>query len=536
MPSRNIVFVAYMDQPNLGIGYMTNIMLSHGFNVELLDIRNENQSILSRILELDPIIVGLSIIFQNFTPDFAELVSYLRDHDVSCAICAGGHTPSLEPDETLKAIPGLDFIVRFEGELTLLGIVQRLDKGKSWRNVKSIAWRDNGSVIKTPLRPLIKELDRLPFPKRWSLDYNCLGIKVTSLLASRGCPRDCTFCSIRRFYSIPPGQVRRTRSPENVIEEMRMLYDHHNVRIFLFQDDDFSLMTKRDLIWCRRFIKCLHEEGIANQIVWKINCRSDEVKFKTFNELRSAGLYMVYLGIESGNKMGLKMLNKHISVEQNLKAVNILKRVGVSYDFGFMLFDPSSTIKLVLENVRFLRKICGDGSATASFGKTLPYAGTDLEENMRQEGRLSENLWAPDYSFLDHQTEDWFNYLCEVFYPWVFGGQSLQAQLRWAKFELDILNKFYPTTSGLDNHIERIRFLIHWYNEIFCRIIEDSAEIILNSDLHSAYALKSIQSASEEQRQWIEDQLAIQRKSFFTDAEFPLELVLGEDYKAVVDG
>jgi anaerobic magnesium-protoporphyrin IX monomethyl ester cyclase len=533
MPSRHVVFVAYMDQPNLGIGYMTNVLINHGFIVEVLDIRSEKQSILSRILNLDPIIVGLSIIFQNYTPDFAELVKYLRDNGVICAICAGGHTPSLEPDETLKAIPGLDFIVRFEGELTLLEIVQRMDKGKEWTNVESIAWRHNGDITNTPLRPLIKELDKLPFPKRWSLDLKCLGIKVTSLLASRGCPRDCTFCSIRRFYSIPPGKVRRTRSPENVIEEIRMLYDDHNVRIFLFQDDDFSLMTKRDLMWCRRFVKCLHKAGITNKILWKINCRSDEVDYKIFKELNSAGLYMVYLGIESGNKVGLKMLNKHISVEQNLNAVDTLKRLGMSYDFGFMLFDPSSTIERVLENVHFLRKICGDGSATASFGKTLPYAGTDLEKLMQQEGRLSKDRWTPDYTFQNQETEDWFHYLCGVFYPWVFGGQSTQAQLRWAKFELDVLKNFYPATKGLDDHIESVTFLIHRYNEIMFRVIEDSAEIILSDHSHQAYAFESIQSASEEQREWIEDQLAIQRKSFFTDADFPLELVLGDNYQAV---
>lgn len=536
MSTRNIVFIAFQDQPNIGIGYMTSVLLEAGFRVELLDIRSGNQAILARILELDPMIVGLSVIFQYYTPDLAELVSYLRDHGVSCAICAGGHTPSLEPVETMRSIPALDFIVRFEGERTLLEIAQRLDEGTDWKDLESIAWSDNGSIITTPLRALITDLDALPFPKRWSFDYNCLGVRATSILASRGCPRDCSFCSIRRFYSIPPGLVRRTRSPENVVKEMRVLHDEYGVRIFLFQDDDFSLMSKRDLAWSRRFIKCLHDDGLAKEIMWKINCRSDEVDLEIFTELRSAGLYMVYLGIESGNEAGLQTLNKHISVEQNLQAVEILKSIEMRYDFGFMLFDPSSTIELVLENVRFLRKICGDGSATASFGKTLPYAGTELEDRMRQEGRLRGDRWAPDYSFLDNRTEEWFVYLCEVFYPWVFGGQSLQMQLRWAMFEEDVLKRFYPATPGLHEHTQRLGFLVHWYNEIFCRIIEDSAEIIRSSDANKAYALKSIQSASVEQRQWLEDQLALQRQAFFSNTGFPLDLVVGEAFGVSGDG
>jgi hypothetical protein len=312
-----------------------------------------------------------------------------------------------------------------------------------------------------------------------------------------------------------------------------MLYYDHNVRIFLFQDDDFSLMSKQDLAWSRSFIECLHKKGIADKILWKINCRSDEVKYDFFRDLQTAGLYMVYLGIESGNSTGLKILNKHISVEQNLHAVKILKQVGLSYDFGFMLFDPSSTIELVIENVGFLKEICSDGSATASFGKTLPYAGTDLDDKMRRENRLYGERWSKDYRFLDKETEDLFGFLCSVFYPWVFGSQSLQAQLRWAKFEIEVLKKFYPNTCGLNEHIERIRFLIHWYNKIFCRIIEDSAETIHSSDSHRTYALDGIQAAAEEQRHWLEDEIALQRQSFYTDSDFPLSLVLGEEYGVV---
>jgi anaerobic magnesium-protoporphyrin IX monomethyl ester cyclase len=528
MPSRNIVFVAFHDQPNLGVGYMTSILLEHGFDVELLDFRGGPQLICKRIRELNPLLVGLSIIFQYYIPDFAELVGYLRSHGVTSIICAGGHYASLEPAETLQSIRDLDFVVRFEGEYTLLELAQRLNECKDWNDVQGIAYLDHGNPVMTTLRSLIPNLDSLPFPKHWSFDYQCLGIRATSLLASRGCPRGCSFCSIRRFYSIPPGPVRRTRSPENVLKEMRMLYHDNGVRIFLFQDDDFSLMSRKDREWSWRFVDLLRNSELVGEIMWKLSCRADEVEPDIFTAFQSVGLYMVYLGIESGNAAGLQTLNKNISVGQNLHAVEIIKKLGLRYDFGFMLFDPSSTIESVLENVQFLREICGDGSATASFGKTLPYAGTDLEKQMRQEGRLCGDSWSPDYRFLETRMEIWFAGLCDIFYSWVYGNQSLQARLRWALFEEDVLCRFYPGTSGLDEHKDRLIFLAHWYNEIFCRIVEDSAEIFRFRDANDRNALIPIKSAAEQQRKWLEDQLALQRQTFFTESGLPLTLVLGE--------
>ncbi len=529
MPGRNIVFVAFLDQPNLGVGYMSSVLDKNDFSVEVLDFRLGHQEILKSVQALDPLVIGLSIIFQYYTPEFADLVAYLRAQGVRNFICAGGHYPSLVYAEALRSLPGVDCIVRFEGEYTLLEIAECLKKGSEWRQVQSIAYLAAGEVVATPLRPLISDLDSLPFPQRWSFAYRCLGIPVTSMLASRGCPRNCTFCSIRRFYSIPPGRPRRTRSPDNVVHEMLQLYLEHGVRIFLFQDDDFSLMSPHDQEWTWHFLDCLAGTMMNGQIMWKISCRSDEVEPKIFTALRDAGLYLVYLGIESGNSEGLRTLNKHISVEQNLQAIATLKGMGMHYDFGFMLFDPSSTIEHVQENIHFLRQICADGSATASFAKTLPYAGTDLEQQMKEEKRLCGDVHSPDYRFLDNQTDALFAYLCRVFYPWVYGGQSLQSQLRWAQFELHVLERFYPAVTGLDSYRAKLAFLCSWYNEIYCRIVEDSAELFHPHVVTSPAALQAIQAAAEHQRKWLEDEVARQRQSFFTGNNFPLEMVLGEE-------
>ena len=136
-------------------------------------------------------------------------------------------------------------------------------------------------------------------------------------------------------------------------------------------------------------------------MAWKINCRADAVEPQLFTEMREAGLYMVYMGLESGTEEGLKTLHKQISVEQNIRAVETLKEIGLIFEFGFMLLDPSSSFESVRANVDFLRAIVGDGSAGASFGRMVPYDGTPIKDDLERAGRLRGDVCKPDYDFLD---------------------------------------------------------------------------------------------------------------------------------------
>ena len=528
MPTNTVVLVGFEDQPNLGIGYLAAVLKEHNFAVEVFDFRQGNQALVERVQQIDPLLIGFSLIFQYHTPLFAKSVRFLRANGITCLICAGGHYPSLRPQEVLKAMPGLDCVVRFEGEDTLLEMATNLAAGRAWHDIQSIAYLQDDQLVTTPLRPLIADLDALPFPLRRSFSYyHCLGIPTTTLLASRGCPRGCTFCSIRRFYSIPPGRLRRTRSPANVVQEMTELYNDYGVRIFLFQDDDFFLIGKRGQAWAEEFLDCLQQSALNNSILWKISCRADEIEPQTFTTLKQAGLYLVYLGLESGNDAGLQTLNKKITVAQNHKAVETLKAVGLNYSFGFMLFDPSSTMERVLENVRFLRTICRDGSAPAPFCKMLPYAGTDIEEQLRAEQRLHGDPYHPDYDFTDGRLDTWYAYLLDVFHPWVFARNGLWGRLHWARFEIDVIKRFYPEVEGIPEHAARIRFLTHWYNEIFCRIVEDSAPFFASRRAQNRRALRQILLQASRQRQWLEERLLAQRETFLSAAGFPAQLVAG---------
>jgi hypothetical protein len=147
------------------------------------------------------------------------------------------------------------------------------------------------------------------------------------------------------------------------------------------------------------------------------------------------GLMGVYLGVESGNDVGLRTLNKHASVAQNFAAVNLLKEHNVAIAIGFMLLDPSSTVDTIRENINFLRAVGQDGYFPINFCKMLPYAGTPIEALLRKEGRLKGTVSQPDYGFNDPRV-DWYDFLVQrVFLRRNFATDGIVALLQQADFD-----------------------------------------------------------------------------------------------------
>src|SRR6185312_4856134 len=105
---------------------------------------------------------------------------------------------------------------------------------------------------------------------------------IMPIVASRGCARTCSFCSIHTFYRAAPGKIVRTRRPAAVVQEMQSLYEERGTRIFLFQDDDFPLFGPVWRRWAFEFVEELHRHGLPGEVIWKINCRADVVERELF--------------------------------------------------------------------------------------------------------------------------------------------------------------------------------------------------------------------------------------------------------------
>ena len=445
IPDKPVVLVAFEEQDNLGVGYIASALLEAGFMIKIIDFRVGEAAILANLLQLDPLAVGFSIIFQHHIDKFKALLSYLRENGISCHFCAGGHYPSLRHRELLDYLPELDSVVLFEGEITFVKLAQALAAGRDWKRTAGIAYLEKGAHKVRPLRPLVSDLDDFSPPVRLPLREYAFGKKYATLLAGRGCVNHCSFCSIREFYSAPPGPVKRIRRPEMVAREMELLHREKDCSVFMFQDDDFPV-TYQKKEWIREFCAFLEEKGLHRKILWKINCRPDEVDRETFTFLKEHGLFLVYLGIESGTDEGLRLMKKRITVDTNLRAASILKELGILFDYGFMLFDPSSTFPKVRENLAFLKRLCGDGSSPVTFCKMLPYAETQVEKELKAQGRLKGNAGNEDYDFLDKRLNSLYGLMAESFSDWVGDHDGLLNLARWARYFLFLYQKYFPAS------------------------------------------------------------------------------------------
>lgn len=472
----DVMLVGYQDQGNLGMGYLAAVLQQHGRTVECVDVREGTADLVTRATAgAQPLVVGFSLIFQFFLPQYREACAALRAAGVTSHLTIGGHYPSLCPDEVLAQMPELDSVTRYEGELTLLDLVEHLDAGDDWRQVPGLAWIDaNGTMVDSMQRALVHDLDSLPLPHRPYEPLTILGFPTMPLLASRGCARRCSFCSIHTFYRTAPGKTVRVRSAARVVEEMRLLYEQRGVRVFLFQDDDFPLWGKPGRKWVDELALGLERCGLAERVIWKISCRAEYVEPELFSRLRDVGLFLVYMGIESGVDQGLEVLHKQLTTEQNLTGVQVLKDIGVMFSYGFMLFDPSSTFASVRENVAFLREIVGDGSAAAVFCRMLPYGGTPIRDRLEMEGRLRGTVTHPDYDFLDRRLNAYHSRLDRTVASWIH-NDGLSHQLNWAWEEVRVAERLASGLIGLSAYSESLRQLTAFSNETLFELVERSS-------------------------------------------------------------
>lgn len=496
----DVMLIGCEEGENLGIRYIASFLDSYGIKVKIepygLSLK---ENILASILSEKPKIVGFSMIFQRMLFEFAEVMTYLRRNGVIAHFNMGGHFSSIEFRETLESIPELDSIVRGEGEQTLLELFQNIDKPDLWANIEGLAFRRNGEIIVAPPRPLIRDLDSLPYPVRIRQVATHRGLGICSILGSRGCYYNCSFCSIQQFYKESPGQQRRSRSPSNVVSEMEMLFHDHGIRIFIFEDDDLFMKGNQQRKWVEDFISELKRKKIAEEIIWRVSCRIDDIDSDMISKMMDVGLMSVYLGIESGNNQGLVTYNKHYTVDDIYRSVGILQDLKMPFEFGFMILNPESTFATVKEDIAFLKEIGKNGQSVINFTKMVPYAGTPVARKLKKDGRLKGTIDSPDYNYRDPRLELLQMFFTQAFHFRNFANDGLVERLRHAKFDAIVLNKFFSDKYNSDSYARAIRDLIQRSNDIALEKMSLSANFMAKrNEEEILYNWQFLQSLAEE--------------------------------------
>lgn len=357
----------------LGMGYIAAYLRVHAdAEVEIVDGTIDpvtSEDIVDYIARCNPRLVGFSVLLDGY-PDVQRVVGALRERGFTGHITMGQHFATFNYAKIFADTPGIDSVVRFEGEHTALELLETLRRGGSLDGVAGLAFRapDGTAVANTP-RPLIEDLDSVPFPARDVLARNLDRVAQVSISGSRGCPWRCKFCSITTFYKIPKGRIWRHRSPQNIVDEMEVIGEHFSKRVFTFADDQFMGAGPNGRAFARSFAEEVMRRKL--DIEFSFETRSDSIDREIFAQLRDAGLSHVFLGVESGYQPTLDFYRKDVTVERQAEAIRTLRDLGIEVRMGFIMFHEHSTLQEVRANLSFLAE-------TESFSMTSMYGSLEL--------------------------------------------------------------------------------------------------------------------------------------------------------------
>ena len=343
-----------------------------------------------------PDLLGFSVLSSSLK-ETVKVTELVKRENPNVCIVLGNYHPTFNAERILKKYPNVDVIVRGEGEYTSLELVRCLQKGQSLKKVDGITYRDkSGNILATPRRPLIQDVDSLPFPDRHltNCEYasRIFGIKTatkkfTTLLSSRGCPYLCTFCACRKFAR----GVWRPRSVENIVEELEFLYSE-GYREFLFVDDNFTLNPRR----VTKFCNILRKRRL--KIKWFCDSRVDNCGFDTFREMVKAGCRTLYFGMESANQRILDYYKKRITPEQSKIAARNARKAGMDIIVGsFILGAPNETRKEIRNTLQFAQKIDID---VPSFNILFAPIGSPLWNELVAKGFVDEDRYWEEGVFV----------------------------------------------------------------------------------------------------------------------------------------
>ena len=391
MYSKSKIILVYMgiNSPqntgfNYGLSYMGAVLKKEGFVVEYLSLLNDRDRVdLYDIIKKDsPLIIGFSVTSSQLV-HLKKTVLGIRSFCGSFIVCGGPH-PTLRPD-CLEEIPGVDAIVIGEGEYPLLELAKALVNNEDYSRIQSLWVNDNGNIIRNGVRPLIEDLDSLPFPDIESQILRQQGLYRGNMIQmrfifSRGCPFECSYCCNKAISDVYPnsGKYFRQRSPINAIKEIENAEKKIGFNSIVFDDDCFTLNKK----WFYEFIE-LYEKRF--KYPFRCNLRVGTVDEDMMIRLKKAGASFVGIGIEHGNEeFRANVLKKRITNKQIEDTFSLIRKHGISHADFIMVGFPNETVGLFRDTVRLCRKIGARGNISIFY----PYPGTELGELCEKNGWL----------------------------------------------------------------------------------------------------------------------------------------------------
>ena len=369
-----------------GIASLSAVLKRAGHDVSLLHYTKPviEQKLAAAISKESPDIIGFSCNTHMFRY-VKKWAPWIKKHFDIPIICGGVH-PSIEPQDVINT-QGVDMICIGEGEEAMVELCSKYENGEDITSILSLWIKQGDTVIRNPVRPLIENLDTLPFEDRELFDYEKLYASLNytaDVIASRGCPYNCSYCCNSAMRKVYPNKEKyvRFRSVDKVIEEIRRIIIRYPFTKFIRFFDDILLLNKA---WFKEFAeKYKNEIGLP----FSCQCRADLIDKEAVELLKGAGCFMARFGVESGNDfMRNEVLNRHLTKEQMINAFNLCREKRIQTRADIMLGAPFENLYSIQDTVKLSARIHSNIIFHTIF---YPYPGTKLYEICRDMGFLTE--------------------------------------------------------------------------------------------------------------------------------------------------
>jgi radical SAM superfamily enzyme YgiQ (UPF0313 family) len=377
-----------------GLGYISSVLKQGGHETVLLYLQREPEqdAFVQQIADLAPGLVAFSATTHQY-PYVESCAAWIKQNLPQLPTVVGGAHATLAPEQ-VSASPNIDVTCIGEGEYPLLELADALQEGQAHADIANLWMRKNGQIIRNPLRPLVADLDTLPFPDRTLFSFGEILANNdgwVDMMAGRGCPYGCSYCcnpALReRFKGL--GKYVRFRSPENILAEVRALASSHAVKTLNFQDDVFTLDREWTLQFCQAYGQEFEFPFLINTRVERIN---DEALVAA---LARAGCRGIRIGLESGNEqLRAEILKRRMSNDKIRQAFALARKHGLETYTCNMLGVPGETATMIEETIALNREL---ESTDLQFSVFYPYPMTELYDLSVREGLIGEGQSLDSY-------------------------------------------------------------------------------------------------------------------------------------------
>jgi anaerobic magnesium-protoporphyrin IX monomethyl ester cyclase len=396
----------------LGLSYVAAVLDKAGYKTKILDafmtdlpFRKKNEitevglpykKIKEEIQRIKPEIVGIGNPFTSQVNHATKVADIVKEIDSSILTVVGGPHFTVVQIDFLEEAKNVDIVVIGEGEYTMLDIVKFVEGKKKIKDIQGIAFRMGNKSVMNSSRPFNENLDDLPYPAYHLLDmekyldpkkieYRSFQNRAISMITSRGCPFNCSFCSVHLHM----GKVFRAHSVDYVVNHIEYLVNKYRVKTIYFEDDNLTFDIKRFEEICDKIIT----REIKFQWETPNGVRADYLTLDLLEKMKKTGCQSVFVGVESGDQQVLdNIVGKNLKLKNVIKFASLCKKIGLRTGAFYIIGFPGETKETMTKTVEFALMLKRKYDVGMHLLFATPSYGTRLYEKCKQNGYIRGNL------------------------------------------------------------------------------------------------------------------------------------------------